>query len=51
MNASANTRLGFTVNHKRVFFTLDSAPVFTDKVSEEKGPCQDGALNHIRQRE
>lgn len=51
LRASTNTRLGFTVNHKCVFFSLDSAPVFTDKVSEEKGPCQDSALNHIIQRE
>lgn len=51
LRASTNTRLGFIVNHKCVFFSLDSAPVFTDKVSEENGPCQDSALNHIIQRE
>lgn len=50
LRASTNTRLGFIVNHKCVFFSLDSAPVFTDKVSEEKGPCQDSALNHYTAR-
>lgn len=51
LRASTNTRLGFIVEHKRVFFSLDSAPVFADKVSELKGPRQDVALNHIILRE
>jgi len=51
LRASTNTRLGFILNHECVFFSLDFPPVFTDKVSEEKGPCQDSALNHIIQRE
>lgn len=51
LRASTNTRLGFIVNHEHVFFSLDSALVFTDKVSELKGPCQDSALNHTIQQE
>lgn len=51
LRVRANTRLGFIVNPEHVFFSLDSAPVFTEKVSELKGPCQDSALNHIIQQE
>lgn len=38
LRASTNTRLGFIVNHQHVFFSLDSAPVFTDKSQWAKGP-------------
>lgn len=51
VSESSRKHSRFIVNHKHVFFSLDSAPVFTDKVSELKRPCQDSALNHIIQRE
>lgn len=51
LRASTNTHLGFIVNHEHVFFSLDSALVFTDKLSVLKSPCQDGPLNHIIQQE